>query len=602
MQINSILLKLLGTFYENHKRSFSITGLDKVYSKSILERYLFTSRRKMVSSGEGIPLVPHLGYIKNQDIDIPSKQIALTDSDGSSVGMENVTVISFLYLDSNKFYNISNGVLSDEAFNALSNEWIGESSFPVVYHKNVDMRMITEASIIGDEKNFSLPILRLISSMTTYNKSSIYDLYVLVNIILGAKYHVGVGVVDEVQGGNILIGYNEYFDLKGEIIVTEGQSIEGITLLEEVVRVSLDNNLSPDRNMLTSMLNNATTDEHKQYLRFLGQKVAKNVVVANIPLEIITNIDKEILSSIGSVISTISQYKYASSTIGGEDSIEEITMKGGYTHIINKASLVAVVEDSGLVLDIETLLNASVQGTSSFEVIENEAVSLMTSEGEYDTSPFEDVVTVGVNENALNIISLYEGATLDDEQNASEAELTNHNFIDITDELIPTLKGKDDFTLEDSVIDGIFTDGLIVEAENINLEDMLENVLDSDNIESMAIQSSLVIKRASEDLASMIDNVSSSTILEAENTVNVVSSTRHQIVSYSVSSPKEETSTFVAQSEGISMGQTDVNLTSRYETEDSIIAGDKMVYMSTIVDTLQAEDAANIETDTNIDD
>ena len=602
MQINSILLKLLGTFYENHKRSFSISGLDRVYSKTILERYLFTSRRRMVSSEDGIPLVPHLGYIRNQDIDIPNKQISLTDLSGSNVDMEDITVISFLYLDSNKFYSISNGVLSDEAFDALSNEWIGESSFPVVYHKNVDMRMITKASIVSDEKSFSLPILRLISSMTTYNQSSVYDLYVLVNIILGAKYHVGAGIVDEVQGNNILIGHSEYFDLKGRILVVENQNIEGITLLEELVHVSLDDNRTPESNLINYMIGSDISDEHKQYLRFLGQKVAKNIVVANIPLEIITDIDKDLLSSISSVISTTSQYKYASNTTAGEDSTEDITLGGGHSHIINKNAFVSPVEDSGLVLDIKTLLDTSVEATNSFEVTVNEETSLMESEGEYNASPLEDVATVSLGEDALNVISLYEGTTIDDHQNASEADMTIHDFVDLSSELIPTLKEKDDFTLEDSVINGVFTDGIIMGEEDARMGDALDVVLDSDNIDSMAMQSSLAIRKASEDLASMIDNISSSTVLEAENTVSIISSTRHQIVSYSVNSVQEETSTFVAKSEGISMNKTNINLTSRYEVEDSIIAGDEVIYTSTVTDTLRAEDIAYVETTTNIDD
>lgn len=599
MKINSILLKLLGTFYRHHKRTFTVTGLDNIYSKAILERYLVTCRRRVVSTLDRIPLVPHLGYIKYEDVDIPSKSILLTDIAGAYIDMNEVSIVSFMYIDSDQFFPINNGVLSDEGFDTLSQEWEGDGSFPVVFHKNVDTRMTTISSLVSDEKSFSMPILRLMAEMTTYNRSSVNDLYTLINIILGAQYITGAGVVEEIFEDYVLID-GETFQISGKIIVSEGQVLSGITLLEELASVSINEDATIASEKISTLIDSATTEESKKFLTLLGANVSKNLIVANIPLATITSVDTETISSIASLVSTTS-YMYVTETIEGEGETHDISPSSEMALLLEDPIGVAISIESGLELNIETSLDISVGEDVTATIPIGEEQELPDSEGQYTSDVFEDVATVLVSEEALNLIFEYEGMMVDDDYNTSTAELEDHDFVHADDSLVRLLKEQDDLTLGDTVLNGVFSDGIISGDDEATMDATLDTILASDNADTLMASSYASLSTKADSTLSIISELEGSSSYSSSSNIGVVTASRHQIVAYTTPSIGETNSLLMEQTEGVSMEKIDIVLNATYSYTDSIYATDTGGYDIMATDTISVEDVATVGTNTIVD-
>ncbi|MDF1879636.1 hypothetical protein JHD46_08305 [Sulfurimonas sp. SAG-AH-194-C20] len=602
MELNSIVLRLLGSFYKHSRDSFVTRGIDKIYSQLMFDRYVFTARREMMLSDGTIPIVPMMGYINIEDVDIPTKTIRITSISGENIELNGENIISFMYLDAKKFYSCEDGVLSDDGYKELEGLWDSSDSLPIVYHKDKSMRMTTFASSLSNEKDVSFEILRLLSSMSIFNKNSIGSISSMVNIMLGAKYYIGDAVVEEIIGGNILIKGTEYTVNKDYISVVEGQSISGITLLETPILVEFSTSSSIEMTKINNLINDSTSSSAlKEYLRAVGLKVSKRMIVANIPISTISETSTATLNALGGIVTQSSTFGYTSESIE-KSNIEEVLATESPTLKVKIPIKIELSEDSKIILNIHSSSNIQFEEDAVFAKTEEEFVSASGIVGELLPYEMMDNATIHYNEEYLTKLIEDELLMSDDEGSTSFAKQTSHNIVDVVSDDEMIMLGASDATLGDMVANGIYKEGIFSGKDSFSAIDNLLVKNDIGALEEIMISSIQETKKLVENLISPIDKLTSSTIVNKTDYIGSIIGDEVKVVTSAllISSVVDKT---IIEVSPVTIG---TNITDKrvgkYDVLESVYSSDvsSTSKVSTFV-TIGVEDIADVSTDVEID-
>ena len=327
LSMNSIFLRLLGTFYREVGDTKHNKFIDEVYSRLLLNRYkdimlkiIYSNQKSTLFNGV------HIGYIKAADIDVQKKTITVRDLSQGVV--EQYNFISFGLLEPENIYIVpSDGArkqVSDEVIQKIASFNLNE--ILILYGTVGVPQKAMQVWIDGyqhSEYRFIKDLLPIaiegLSEYVLYKQESRAKIETIFDILLGAIYSKSDSeTVQEIDNEYVVTDKNIYHINevnKNRVVVKVGEKLQYLSPITKIVRI--DNTLSKltEITKITNFLKTRSISaENIKFLKRLSLEYAKRSLIIDIPPDILISIPQPILSTIISVSKSFSMAIQPSST------------------------------------------------------------------------------------------------------------------------------------------------------------------------------------------------------------------------------------------------------------------------------------------------
>lgn len=442
-----MLIEALGTFYRQVGRSSTVKGLDEIYTNVIMSRYIDVVRKKISSRDGGLPDLAHFGIIKWEDYNPSTQEIKISSPTGDYVDINSVNYVSFPYLSNGTFFKVKKGKVKGNISNELSK--IKSSTYPIIYHTDQHSNgYMNELGGYMDEltplqdNSTAHEISSLLTGMAMYSQDSMYNLNRTANIMCGAVYSVGNGVVLSVSETEIDTTTGFYYydkDKNGECVVSEGDSLSGITLLTKTVDIVMDGSMLPEIELIEKRMRAFSSEPtHIDFLKKLSSSIVKKKYTILLPLNIFSTLEKDGVSmlskimnvslskSFQSVTTTLHEDKASTSVLSAMVIPDEVTVE-----VSDEFLFKVLQEDSDTVTyDVSEHLS----------VVKKEIASSVDSY-RFNMDPITVEEIIGLIDNSDKYIPSESGAAFGEEIHLSGQKYV-HSIVDIKEEFRPTIADK----------------------------------------------------------------------------------------------------------------------------------------------------------------
>lgn len=430
LQKNKIFLSLLGSFYNDTAYTDFSKRLDYIYTSSILNRYVNTLR-KTILSRDGVHTHNniHFGFINISEIDIATKTIVVRDIHNTPVS--DVNFISLAYLDIERFYSVSDGVVDAGALSALSGYSVAQ--IPIVYMIDVNIGTLRNGIYkfvdnMSDIDFFKIreSALRIVSDQMIYFPETLKLLHKLSNILLGALYSTNEEVVLSVSETMVVTTRNTYYlngANEGRAVVSVGDLLTQSQLVTELAYLSSDVSFINDLSKMTSYVNSIMPSySNTVFLRKISSAIAKKRAAIVIAPDVFAAVDTEVISAVNLVFK-LSSLTETHTTSNLHDSLN-IDMDENNLVILSSSSNIDVSMSGYWDLSI-SIDNTVVEAVSDEKILSTNTVDVLVGDAFIlDLEPVIDSMDISLSDESVYRIDSLSGVT------GTTTEITYGDYIE----------------------------------------------------------------------------------------------------------------------------------------------------------------------------
>ncbi len=471
---NKIFLSLLGSFYDDTAYTDFSSRLDYIYTSIIFNSYVSTLRATVLAvDSSAIPNSVHFGFINTADIDISSNKIVVRDINGEEVN--GVDFMSLMYLDIEKFYEVNNNIVSQEAISALSG--YSTPQIPIVYmidvsrdiFRNGIFRFVDNMSKL-DVSKVRDASLRIVSDQIAYYPETLKLLLKLSNILLGSVYSRSFETVLYTDNDVVITTKNQY-NLSGvnsgRSVVSVGQELRPSELITAIATLSTDIAFIDDVTKMMSYINSvAPSFSNTVFLTKLSSAIAKKKAAIIIPPDVFAETETEVISAINAVF-RLSSSVDTHTTSGLFDSANVDGKVASGWLIAYSANI--DVQMSGL-WDLTIVADDFIVSGDVTEslIINEDSPVFITDDFFLGLEPVLDYTTVEYSNTAIYRIDA-KSSTEWSESDYPYGEYVDTNIVEVDEHSNDMMAAQDNISIVD---DGpVFTDASVTYKENLSIND-----------------------------------------------------------------------------------------------------------------------------------
>ncbi len=611
---SSIFLKLMGTFYEQIGSTEFMRSFDVGYSSVLLSRYAEIMSTTILSNGlSNIFSSIRFGYINPLEIDVPLRKIVIRDIKTNVVS--HADFISLSFYDSDVAYAITNTdnsmIVDVEAIMDMSdNGYVG--SIPVIYGTSGAPSMVIAEWLVANNDVSDYIIQELmpltlesLSRYSLYRDSSRNTINTVSNVLLGAIYAKTWETVIRVDEDTVYTNLTEYkIDgvNEGRIIVSVGDELAPFSLITQVSVISTDVGLIEDVNSMSAyVVATGLPVSNIIYLSRLSEAITKRSIVIDVPSDVITPENIDILSVISGAVNVSNSTETIINSFIVDSSMMDILSDCRNMHIdINEVNIISsgkwILSIPGQGIDVE------ITDEDKMLLVDAENNATIGAAVEYEDAIIHTGDSIHPSEKSIvmveNLLSMH----------VEESDSSEGIYVET---VIATVEEKDDllYIVEDSASFGEIEDGSQVteiKDATVSLSDVFTGEESRTSkvlykqIMSVMISDSILTFTESIDYFSLQDNGFFSVDMLVEETIGI------DFMDESLFSMDENMS--ILDSEKIELKEyfnvyivEGIESSAGISIEDSLSIGDSSKYSLDISETIFITDSSDIESDVEID-
>lgn len=353
---NKIFLRLLGSFYDQVANTEFANKLDTIYTNILFNRYVDIFYAKLSLVDDSLTNIPMFGHVLTDEVDVSQKKIQIRDIHKNLIDPNGY--VSFGYIDIEKFYKISNGVVSQEVIDFISN--YGGSSNPIIYIK--DVGVIFEngetnflENISEEDNNYlTKASFRILANKSAYFPSTTKIIEEMVNIVCGALYASMEEEVLYVDDEMVITTKNEYLlegINAGKQCVVVGDKLNGGDLITKIIQTSGNNTILREVEKINSfMATVGLSTSNKDFLSNLSRNITKSKTNISIDMDLFTSLSTDTITLIAEV-AQLSSNK-AVSTTSSKIMESSIGLSSSEDYIFERSDFISPIISEGWILDI----------------------------------------------------------------------------------------------------------------------------------------------------------------------------------------------------------------------------------------------------------
>ncbi len=611
---SSIFLKLMGTFYEQIGSTDFMRSFDIGYSSVLLSRYAEIMSTTILSNGlSNIFSSIRFGYINPLEIDVPSRKIIIRDIESNVVIHADFISLSFYNADTAyAVTNTDDSMFVDvEAIMDMSdNGYTG--SIPVLYGTSGAPSMVIAEWIVANNdisdyivKELMPLTLESLARYSLYRDSSRNTIDVISNVLLGAVYAKTWETIIRIDEYTVYTNLTEYkIDgvNEGRVVVSVGDELEPFSLITQVSAISTDVGLIEDVNSMSAYA--AATGlptSNIIYLSRLSEAITKRSVVIDVPPDVITPENVDILSVISGAVGVSNSTETIINSFIVDSSMIDILSSCKNMHTdINEVNIISsgkwILSIPGQGIDVE------ITDEDRMLLVDAEDNATIGAAVEYEDAIIHTGDSIHPSEKSIMMVENL--LSLDIEESDSSEGI-------YVETVIATVEEEDEllYVVEDSASFGEIEDGSqITEIKDATIsisdvftgEESKASKILYKKIMSVMVSDSILTFTESIDYFSLQDDGFFSVDILVEETIGI------DFIDESLFSMDENIS--ISDSEKIELKEyfniyivEGIESSAGISVEDSLSIGDSNKYSLDISETIFITDSSDVESDVEID-